>query len=128
MARYRSTASPDRTRARRLLIVVGGVAVALLLSACASDSLANQYRAGSGKNFIAGDGSITEITAAKRLAPVEFSGALASGSTTTSADYQGPAGTSFWVDVPGQVGDSTAHYLGFLFEEPDAFLRIPQLG
>ncbi|MEO6200752.1 MAG: TlpA disulfide reductase family protein [Cryobacterium sp.] len=87
MARYGSTASPARTRRR--LVVGGGVAIALLLSGCAGDSLADQYRAGSGKNFIAGDGSITEITAAKRLAPVEFSGSLTSGDTTTSADYRG---------------------------------------
>ncbi|WP_241976046.1 MULTISPECIES: TlpA disulfide reductase family protein [Cryobacterium] len=66
-----------------------GVAAAILLSACASDSLADQYRAGSNKNYIAGDGSVTEIASANRLTPVDFTGTLESGGTTTPADYRG---------------------------------------
>lgn len=65
------------------------MAAALLLSACASDSLADQYRAGSNKNYIAGDGSVTEIAPGNRLAPVDFTGTLESGATTTPADYRG---------------------------------------
>ncbi|TFD79271.1 TlpA family protein disulfide reductase [Cryobacterium fucosi] len=65
------------------------MAAAILLSACTSDSLAAQYRAGSNKNYIAGDGSVTEITSANRLAPVDFTGTLESGATTTPADYRG---------------------------------------
>lgn len=80
----------DRRRKSR----IGGtvavvVAAAILLSACTNDSLADQYRAGSNKNYIAGDGSVTEITQANRLAPVDFTGTLESGVTTTPADYRG---------------------------------------
>lgn len=63
--------------------------LALALSGCASDPLAEQYREGSGKNYIAGDGTVTEIAAEERAAPIEFSGTLESGATATSADYRG---------------------------------------
>jgi peroxiredoxin len=65
------------------------MAAAILLSACTTNSLADQYRAGSNKNYIAGDGSVTEITKANRQAPVDFTGTLESGVTTTPADYRG---------------------------------------
>lgn len=37
------------------------------------------------------------------------------------------SGTSFWVDVPGQVGDGASHYFRFLLEQSDPFLRFAQL-
>lgn len=63
--------------------------LAFAISGCASDSLATQYREGSGKNYIAGDGTVTEITVEDRDAPVDFSGTLESGETATSEDYRG---------------------------------------
>lgn len=78
-----------RRRTRILGTVAAGMAAAILLSACADDSLADQYRAGSNKNYIAGDGSVTEIASANRLAPIDFAGTLESGATTTLADYRG---------------------------------------
>jgi len=67
------------------------------MSGCASDPLADQYRAGSGKNYIAGDGTVTEIAAGKRGEPVAFSGQIESGDTVTSADYAGQVVVlNFW--------------------------------
>lgn len=69
--------------------VVGLVAVLLLLTGCATDPLATQYREGSNKGFIAGDGSWTEIPAAKRGDPVTWTGTSETGAALSSADYAG---------------------------------------
>lgn len=80
---------------------IAGIAVAtvvgLALSGCASDPLAEQYRSGSSQNYIAGDGRITEFTAAKRGPAVEFTGELEDGSTVTSRNYAGKVlVVNFW--------------------------------
>ena len=64
-------------------------ALALTLTGCASDPLAEQYREGSNKNYIAGDGSITEINLENRGDVISFSGTTESGQTVNSADYLG---------------------------------------
>ena len=46
----------------------------LLLTGCASDPLADQFREGSGKNYIAGDGTISSYAAEDRGEPIEFAG------------------------------------------------------
>lgn len=69
----------------------------LTLSACASDPLAEQYRAGSGKNYIAGDGSITEIAPENRGEPVTFSGTDQAGEVVDSRNYVGEVTVvNFW--------------------------------
>ncbi len=65
----------------------GAAAVAVLtvgLAGCASDPLAEQYRAGSGKNYIAGDGSITELAIENRGEPIAFEGTDEFGETISS--------------------------------------------
>ena len=53
------------------LLTVG--ALLLTLSACSTnESLANQYKSGTGKNYIAGDGSITEVAEANRGEAIAF--------------------------------------------------------
>jgi thiol-disulfide isomerase/thioredoxin len=59
------------------------------MTACASDPLADQYRAGSGKNYIAGDGTVTEIAPENRTEPIVFAGTSESGETLASSDYLG---------------------------------------
>lgn len=82
---------------RRYRALAGILGLTLLLSACAADPLADQYRAGSGKNYIAGDGSVTEIAAADRGAPVAFSGTGENGEAINSADYAGKVMVlNFW--------------------------------
>ena len=59
------------------------LALALILTACTSgaDALAEQYRSGSGQNYISGDGAITVIAPESRSEPVTFGGELDSGGT-----------------------------------------------
>lgn len=82
----------------RPLALAGLVSVALALSGCTSgDSLADQYREGSSKGYIAGDGSVTEIPVDERGESVEFDGTLEDGSTVSSADYAGEVlVVNFW--------------------------------
>ena len=85
-----STVRP-RTRTRRFALAAAALGVTVALSGCttSADSLAEQYRQGDGKNYVAGDGTVTEIRAADRGGPVEFTGTLESGDTTSSTDYLG---------------------------------------
>jgi thiol-disulfide isomerase/thioredoxin len=81
----------------RLRAVTGLVALALLLTGCSTDPLAAQYRAGSNKGFIAGDGSWTEIPAAKRGDAIIWSGQDETGAARSSADYAGKVVVvNFW--------------------------------
>ncbi|GAB3118632.1 TlpA family protein disulfide reductase [Glaciibacter psychrotolerans] len=88
------------TTRRRLgpaVFASGLVALALILTGCASDPLAEQYREGSNKGYIAGDGSVTEIAEANRSNPVSFEGVTEHGKTVTSADYAGQViVVNFW--------------------------------
>ena len=83
---------------RRLAPLLAGLAAgALLLSGCSADPLADQYREGSNKGFIAGDGSVTEIALADRGEAIEFSGVTETGETMASADTQGEVlVVNFW--------------------------------
>ena len=71
------------------LLVAGAAVVALGLTGCSSDPLADQYREGSNKNYIAGDGSVTEIVLENRGQPITFTGTTESGETVSSAEYLG---------------------------------------
>lgn len=84
----------SRTRKRGFAATVTaiiGLGLVLLvgITGCSSDPLAEQYRAGSNKNYIAGDGSVTEIPLANRAEPIVFSGLSETGKTLASADYLG---------------------------------------
>ncbi|MGW4928723.1 TlpA family protein disulfide reductase [Agromyces sp. NPDC004153] len=82
---------------KRSAIVALAAASALLLAGCASDPLADQYREGSGKNYIAGDGTISEFDASQRGEPIEFSGETVDGATFDSADTLGGVTVvNFW--------------------------------
>jgi peroxiredoxin len=71
------------------ILVAGAAVIALGISGCSSDPLAEQYREGSNKNYIAGDGSVTEIVLENRGEPITFTGTTETGETVTSADYLG---------------------------------------
>ena len=82
---------------RRLSVLAGAVAVTLLLTACANDALAAQYRSGSGQNYISGDGAVSEFPPESRGAPVNFAGTLNSGVPVTSTQYLGQVlVVNFW--------------------------------
>jgi len=69
-----------------VLLVVG-----LVLSGCAaeSDALAEQYRAGTGQNYISGDGALTVVAPESRNEGIAFQGPLDVGGTFSSDDYAG---------------------------------------
>ncbi|WP_457951051.1 TlpA family protein disulfide reductase [Pseudarthrobacter sp. alpha12b] len=73
-------------------------ALTLGLSGCAQeDALAKQAKAGDNKNYVAGDGSVTEFAAGDRKEAVQIQGALFSGAAVTPADFQGKVSVlNFW--------------------------------
>jgi len=63
-------------------------ATALLLSACASDPLADEFAVNE-QNYVSGDGSVTEYAIADRGEPVDFEAQTDRGETVSSSDYRG---------------------------------------
>jgi thiol-disulfide isomerase/thioredoxin len=89
----------DRMRPRSGLTMLAALAAAsaLLLTGCTNDPLADQYREGSGKNYIAGDGTISEYAADQRGEPIAFSGETVEGEAFDSADTVGDVTVvNFW--------------------------------
>ncbi|MDQ1085054.1 MULTISPECIES: TlpA disulfide reductase family protein [Microbacterium] len=92
---------------RRILTAAGSLtaaaALVLGLAACTADPLADQYRAGDNKGYIAANGFQTaEIPAENRGEPVEFTGTLDSGAAVSSADYAGTVlVVNFWYATCG---------------------------
>jgi len=84
---------PKRVAAAAALLLAG----ALALSGCSNDPLAEQYRAGDNKGFVAGEFATVEIAEADRGAPVVFAGTLDDGDPVTSDDYAGDVlVVNFW--------------------------------
>jgi thiol-disulfide isomerase/thioredoxin len=90
----RRTAGRARAAASALLTA----ALISGLAACSGDPLADQYRAGDNKGFIAADGfKVVEIPEGERTEPIEFDAVLDDGGTATSADYRGDVlVVNFW--------------------------------
>ncbi len=88
---------PSLHGTRRMAVAVT-VATAVAVSGCtASDSLADQYRSGTGQGYISGDGAYTVIAEADRGEPIEFSGVIENGDTVSSDDYRGEVlVVNFW--------------------------------
>jgi peroxiredoxin len=82
--------------AARLAAVV--LALSLPLTACtAEDPLAQQAEAGSNKNYIAGDGSVTEYAPESRGEPVQLEAELFNGKSVDSSNWQGQVTVlNFW--------------------------------
>lgn len=100
------TAVPSGTRrhvtktagVRRAASLAIAATLAIGLSACTGgDPLAEQYRAGDNKGFIAGQFQVQETAPADRGEPVAFSGTVESGVTVSNADYAGQVlVVNFW--------------------------------
>lgn len=73
------------------------------LAACTDDPLAEQYRAGDNKGFVAANGlRVVEIPEDERTDSIEFEGVLDIGGTTTNADYAGEVlVVNFWYAACG---------------------------
>jgi thiol-disulfide isomerase/thioredoxin len=86
---------------RRSVLAAGGLALTALtlgLSACAQeDALAKQAKAGDNKNYVAGDGSVTEFAAAERKSGIQIQGTLFDGTAVTPKDFLGKVTVlNFW--------------------------------
>lgn len=84
--------------ARFVAATAAAALAATALTGCASnDPLASQYRAGDNKNYIAGDGTVTEFAAADRGAGVKWQGTLADGTKLGSVNLSGVVTVlNFW--------------------------------
>lgn len=89
-------------RRRSFLKLGAGLALSASLVAASAgcaveDPLAAQAKAGDNKNYIAGDGSVTEYAADQRGEPVQFEGTLFDGTTVSSSEFEGDVVVlNFW--------------------------------
>ena len=74
---------------RKLLAALAISALVLTTSACANDSLADQFRSGDNKNYIAGDGTVTEFALGSRPKAASWSGITESGEAISSTQLDG---------------------------------------
>ena len=74
---------------RKLLAALAISALVLTTSACANDSLADQFRSGDNKNYIAGDGTVTEFAPGSRPKAASWSGVTESGEAISSTQLDG---------------------------------------
>lgn len=82
---------------KRLVAIALAAATVFSLTGCANDSLANQYKSGDNKNYIAGDGTVSEFAKVNRLSAVKWSGKTESGATVSSDQLAGVAVVmNFW--------------------------------
>ncbi|WP_167132698.1 TlpA family protein disulfide reductase [Paramicrobacterium chengjingii] len=86
-----------RQAGRMLSAAAAALATVLLVAGCSEDPLAEQYKEGSSKGYIAGDGSVMEIAESDRGEPVEFAGTTESGDEISSSDLVGDVVVvNFW--------------------------------
>jgi peroxiredoxin len=78
-----------RTIRTRLAAAIILPLLAFALAGCTNDALAQQYRDGSSKNYVAGDGTITEISVKNRAKPVRFAAKSEDGTPVSSDKYAG---------------------------------------
>jgi thiol-disulfide isomerase/thioredoxin len=74
---------------RKLLAALAIFSLVLTTSACANDSLADQFRSGDNKNYIAGDGTVTEFAPGSRPKAASWSGITESGEAISSTQLEG---------------------------------------
>ncbi len=83
------------SRLVRLALVVG--VVATVLTGCANDNLAKQAQEGTTKNYVSGDGTVTEIKPADRAKPIEFTSTTDQGKSISRSTYEGKVVVlNFW--------------------------------
>ena len=83
-------------RVATAMAVAGSLSIGL--GACAAnDPLASQFKAGDNKNYIAGDGSVTEYPVANRGKSVTWSGPTETGGILSSSQLTGvPVVMNYW--------------------------------
>ena len=90
------------TRGRVFTVVFALLAVVVLAGCTSSDSLAQQYRDGNEKGYIAGEFQVVEIPEPDRGEPVAFEGVTETGERVSSDDYRGGVlVVNFWYAACG---------------------------
>lgn len=74
---------------RKVLAALAISVLVMTTSACANDSLAEQFRSGDNKNYIAGDGTVTEFAPGSRPKAAAWEGVTESGDTLASSQLDG---------------------------------------
>ena len=74
---------------KKALIAIGLAALVLTTTACQADPLAQQFRSGDNKNYIAGDGTVTEFQLGSRPKAASWSGITESGEEISSSQLDG---------------------------------------
>ena len=86
-------------RARKTgTLAVVALTASLLLAGCANDPLADQFRQGDNKNYIAGDGTVTEyLDPTTRKSSQDWTSITESGGVISSSDLRGQVVVlNFW--------------------------------
>ncbi|RFA07210.1 hypothetical protein B7R21_16275 [Subtercola boreus] len=146
-ASWKLSAGMRAARVGHTFVAVLVVGCTVGLSGCTNDALAQQYREGSGKNYVAGDGSITEIAPGNRTGSITFTAPQLDGTNYVSAPA-GEAGVTvvnFWYvscapcraeaadleSVYEQTSSPTVHFVGVNIrdeaETAQAFLTTYQV-
>lgn len=74
---------------KKVAIAITLAAFVLTSSGCATDSLAEQFREGDNKNYIAGDGTVTEFAFGSRPKAADWAGVSESGDNLSSDQLTG---------------------------------------
>jgi thiol-disulfide isomerase/thioredoxin len=74
---------------KKVLAAALAVSSLLALSACSNDSLAEQFKAGDNKNYIAGDGTVSEFAEANRGKAITWQGETTTGGILKSSQLTG---------------------------------------
>lgn len=85
-----------RKKTTRALIGLAIAGVGLLTACSGDDPLAEQAGNSGGKNYIAGDGSVMEISEAERGETVQFGGDTFDGEVISDETLNGPTLVNFW--------------------------------
>ena len=82
---------------RRMLSAALALSLLASLAACSADPLAEQYREGDNKGYVAGDFAVREIPTDQRGESVSFAASTEDGSAVSSTDYAGEVlVVNFW--------------------------------
>lgn len=110
-----------------LRTTIGLGLVATLLVGCASDPLADQFRAGDNKNYIAGDGTVTEFALGSRPGFEVFVGTTESGQVLDSSAFEGNVIVMNWwysACAPCRAEASDLAMLSVEFEDSVQFVGV----
>jgi thiol-disulfide isomerase/thioredoxin len=78
-------------------VILASLSLGLVSCSSGADVLAEQYREGTGQNYISGDGAITILAPDSRADAVSFSGATDTGGFFDSSEYAGQiVVVNFW--------------------------------